>query len=155
MQHARMLNSMRAATIVVVGLWPTTGASQWSIQIEPQDDLVRRVTKEIGERAGECGRLVAPGTWKRAAYSVADVWRPIECITKAATERRPAWFVLRGLTLDSWNATGLWVSEDGAIRYYSYDNYGGNASLEVLPCANPSAAVNADGFPYIACGPPQ
>lgn len=153
MKHGQVPKRGWLVATIVVGLWPAAVAGQWSILVEPQDDLVRRVAKEIGESAVECGRLLAPGSWRRPAYSLMELERPISCVRTAASEKKAAWFVLRGLTLDSWNATGLWVAADGIVQRYTYGNYAGTGSLESRACPDPSVTVSAEGFPSLACGP--
>lgn len=153
MQQQFNKRGLAVLAAVLFSLCPRDSVGQGTLNIRPEDDLVRRLAKETGGGAADCGRLLNPGTWARPAYTLPEIDRPISCVRAAAVDRKPAWFIFRGFTFDTWNAVGLFTAADGTLRFYRYSNYGGNGSFESSSCSSPVARVNVEGVPLLECEP--
>ena len=128
------------------------GVGAQDLRIEPEHDLVARVTRITGEGPEVCGRLMHPGNWGQPAYRVDDLKGPLQCARAAAGQHRAFFLVLKGLGFDSWTASGLLGDATGQMQFFTYDNLYGRGTLRLLACVAPTGQVNADGFVYLACG---
>lgn len=122
-----------------------------STPFNPQQDLLTRISRIVGEQPEDCGQVKQAGKWGRPAPNTAVVDGPIRCSLVAGGARRPFFMVLETPGFDSWTASGLLGTADGLVQSFTYDSLYGQGTLRTQACPKPRGILSADGFVLIEC----